>query len=278
MAYPSLLQLLPEPLVKRNHPPSTHFFGYPGRISRLGLILCLSAGLLAGVTARAMEAEAKSDEVQPAAPSAEQAAALSPEDQKVFELFEKVGKLFMERRFSEAGEILDEVEKLKPEAQEISMVRAGIFAETGQLGKAREIYAKEVAANPDAFVPNFNLVELLCMEKKYDEAREGFEKLLVKFPENDFLQFKILLTCLAQNKMTEAAVWAQKLQRQVQTPIMIYAAAAISLRSGDLEMGKKLILLAENQFGAGNQFLLYQSLAGINLVLQSDYPPKSDKN
>ena len=223
----------------------------------------------------AEESPASKAPAEAAVPSSAQAdVTLSAEEQKVVELFEKVGALFMQRNFAEASSVLDEVEKLKPGSPEVTMVRAGIFAETGQIDKAREIYVKEVEANPDAFVPNFNLVELLCMEKKYAEAREGFEKLLLKFPENDFLQFKILLTCLAEGKMTDAAIWAQKLQRQVQTPIMIYAAAAISIRSGDLEMGKKLILLAENQYGAGNQFLLYQSLAGINLVLQSDYPPK----
>ena len=244
-----------------------------------GAMLTAAAFGLLGLPAKAKEEPASASTqgvAQASQESARESVTLSEEDQKAVEIFEKVGSLFMRREFSAASALLEEVEKLKPDSVEAKMIRAGIYAETGQIDKAREIYAKQVEANPDAFVPNFNLIELLCMQKKYAEAREGFEKLLEKFPENDFLQFKILLTCLAENKMTDAAIWNQKLQRQVQTPIMIYAAAAISIRSGDLPLGKKLILLAESQYGAGNQFLLHQSLAGINLVLQSDYPPKPE--
>jgi|GEM_PF-2588533 len=249
-----------------------------GKVIGAGLGLLASVSLSGTALAEEAGGTKAAEEPKPAAgetaTAAAEESALSPEEQKVHELFQKVSDLFTKRRINEAAALLDEVEKIAPGMKETASIRAAIYSETGEFDKARAIYQKELEENPDAFVPNFNLVELLCMQKKYSEARAGFEKLLLKFPENDFLQFKVLLTHLAEGNLTEANVWAQKLQRSVQTPVMIYAAAAIALRSGDLEMGRKLLLLAENQFGAGNQFLLYQSLAGINLVLWTDYPPK----
>lgn len=260
--------------------------GEPGRLPFAGLaaVLALLVGMpLQGLSRepgkaeRAGAAEKPADGAEPFSTPAgtEEGAAISSEDQKIYDLLQTISDLFVQQRFGEAMKALDAVEKLKPELKEVPTIRAGIYAEQGELDKARAIYAAQVKSEPDAFVPNFNLVELLCREKKYDEARGGFEGLLKKFPKNDFLQYRILLTWLAQGRITEANASAEKLQRRVQTPVMLYSAAAIALRSGDAQMGRQLILLAEKQFGAGNQYLLYQGLAGIGLVPKSDYPPKS---
>jgi len=245
------------------------------KLSLKTAMIWMGVGLMAGSvslsTARAEPEAAKAAETA----KAEAAPSPSPEEVKFVQTLHQISDLFGERRFLDAEQLLEEAEKMKPNDPNLAMIRAGIYAETGHYDQAREIYDKALAKDPEGFVPNFNLVELLMMQKQYTKAREGFETMLKNFPDNDFLYFKILLTCLAENNQVDALQWYQKLQRQEPTPIMNYAAAAIAIRSGDLPAGKQLMLDAEARFGAGQHRLLYQSLAGIDLVLATDYPPKA---
>src|SRR5690606_19070097 len=106
-------------------------------------------------------------------------------------------QLFDARRFDEASKVLEKAEAVAPEHEVVLSARAGIYAESGQLDQARTIYEAILKKSPDAFVPKYNLAELLLLDRKYDEGREAFEKLLKEFPNSDLIRYKILLTHLA---------------------------------------------------------------------------------
>lgn len=195
------------------------------------------------------------------------------DDEKFAAILQSVGIYFSQRRFDEATAKLNEAAAMRPDSPEVQGARAGIFAESGKIAEARVIYDKMVAADPKGFIPRFNQAELFTMEKNYDEARRRFEVLLTEFPDSEFLKLKVLLTYVAQKNLEKAAEWGEKLKHPKPTPYMYYGAAAMAITSGDIMGGKRLIVAAEHDFGAGKFSLLYQSLAGIGLVLQSEYPP-----
>lgn len=252
----------------------------PGATRRAPIYRVLCVLLGAAVALGATEPTWATEATTVTAPEAEQQAAtpekqpeLAPEEKEFREKMQAVGVAFSQRRFEEALEKLQEAEKLRPGSDDVLGARAGILAETGKYDEALAIYDKMVEEHPKAFVPRFNQAEVFCMQKKYDEARTRFEALLKDFPDSDFLCFKMMLIAMAEGDNAQAVEWGRRLQRPTPTPVMYYAAAALSISGGEIMKGKALMLAAEKDFGAGQHSLLYQSLAAMGLVLQGDYPP-----
>ncbi len=198
----------------------------------------------------------------------------SPEVLKARESLGRFATLFSQRRFARAAEALKEAEAVMPDAPEVISSRAALLAETGQIAEARVIYQKLVDQAPDSFVPQFNLAELLAMERRYADAKAAFEALLVKFPESEFVKFKLILMSLALKDQKEALEWRKKLKADQPTALLFYSEAAIALANGEMAKGRLLIEEADQQFGEGQWQLLHESLAQIGLVLRSDYPPR----
>ncbi len=223
---------------------------------------------------------AQGQEADPAAtPPAESVPAPSASP-TVDPLIEKLGpiltefsQLFDARRFEEAAKVLEKAEAIAPDHEVVLSAKAGIYAESGHLDDARKIYLSLLEKSPGAFVPKYNLAELLLLDKQFDQGREAFEKLLKEFPNSDLIRYKILLTHLAQKNGKEALPWLDQLRQPTPTPFMLYGSAAIALFNADLLTGRQIILSAEQLFGPGRQKLLHDSLAEIGLVVRGDYPP-----
>jgi len=256
------------------HLPKSGLSRLAGIMAAAGLLACAGAQA-ADPAAAASPAPSAASSATPAAP-AEKQPPLSPKQAKLQGILKEVNTLFSKRQLEQASDKLKEAEQIDPEDEGVLSAKAAILAESDKVAEARAIYTKLAAAHPGSFVPQFNLAELFSIEKKYGEARTAFEALLKKFPDNDFLQFKIILTYLAEGNQKDAAAWFEKLKRPQPTPFMIYAAAALAIEGGNISGGKALILTAEKQFGAGRQQLLHDSLADLGIVLQGDYPPRAD--
>jgi len=209
-----------------------------------------------------------------AAPSpAAKATPTDPNQEALREIFARFSAAFDKRDFAKASEALAEGEKLSPDNPTIRAARAGIYAESGDIEKAREIYLALEKEGPDPFIPRFNLAELYFLEKDYSKGREAFEKLLKDYPANDLVRFKIVLSYIGEKKPEQAREALAPLQRSTPTVYFVYALAAVALDQGRLAEGKELILSAERYYGAGQHKLLHDSLAELNLVLRTDYPP-----
>lgn len=230
-------------------------------------LVLAAAPLLA--TARAEETPA------PPAAAAEPTAAptVDPVAEQLKPLLAEFSQLFDARRFEESSQVLEKAEAIAPEHEVVLSARAGIFAESGKLDEARAIYQKLLEKSPDAFVPKYNLAELLLLDDQFDQGREAYEKLLKEFPNSDLIRYKILLTHLAQKNLEAALPWLDQLRQPTPTPFMLYGSAAIALYNADLLTGRRIILSAEQLFGPGRQKLLHDSLAEIGLVIRGDYPP-----
>jgi len=234
----------------------------PGRSRRWAAAFSLALCVLTATAGVAQEAPSPSGA----------AAAQAGEDTPYRKALGEFSQAFEQRRFTEAGQALAELEKLRPGAPEVQGCRAAFLAETGKTGKAREIYQKMLEASPGNFVYQFNLAELFCLERKYPEAKAAFEAMLAKFPDSDFVKLKLVLIGVALNDRASAIEWAGKIH-PAPSAIGFYAQAALALSSGEMAKGRALIRAADEQFGAGQWRLLHDNLAEIGLVLRGDYPP-----
>ncbi len=239
-----------------------------------------AAALLVSLPLAAQEAEAPA--ATEATPAPQPPAAPTPTPDPLLAELQPImvafGKLFDERRFVEAGKELEAAEKIAPEHPVVLGARAGIYAETGEIEKARQIYETILTKEPNAFIPKYNLAELFLLRKDYVKGLEAFEALLKEFPESDLIRYKIILIHLHEKRQQQALEALKALERPGNpTPFMFYGAAAVAIANADLMTGKRMILAAEQTFGAGRQKLLYDSLAEIGLVMRGDYPPKPEE-
>jgi len=212
-----------------------------------------------GQSATAMDASEKKQPVTP----------------KVREILKEAGLLYYQRRFPAALTTLKKAEKIDPGSSEVLNAKAAILSESGDLAEARKIYSQLAVAQPKAFVPRYDLAELLLMAKKYDEARQAFQELLKAFPNCDLARFKILLIALIQKDSDGADAMLATLKQRGPSAIGDYALAANAISYGDIGAGRQWIESAEADFGGGNHRVLYDSLADIGFVPQGEYPPKN---
>ncbi len=116
-------------------------------------------------------------------------------------------------RWQEALERLGELEIAVGNNHYIENLRGAVFTRMRNFDKARVHFAKalELAKNLDAeaFHPKFNMAELDFVTKKWDAARESFQKLL-KDPgkpgtgSDTLINFKIMICDLQQKREAEA--------------------------------------------------------------------------
>jgi hypothetical protein len=193
---------------------------------------------------------------------------------KLHEILKQVGILYYKGSFHDAMAALRPAEDIDPRSDEVLNAKAAILSESGDTTGAQKIYVQLTEDHPKAFTPKYDLAELLLMEKKYDEARKGFQGLLLQYPNCDLARFKILLTYLIQKNNEQAGVSLAELRQRGPSPISYYALAAVAFSAGDIAKGKEWINSAEKDFRGGRYRVLYNSLADIGFVIHGEYPPK----
>jgi len=138
-------------------------------------------------------------------------------------------------RWQEALEKLGELEAAVGANHYIENLRGAVFTRMRNFDKARGHFSKalELAKGHDseAFHPKFNLAELDFVSKKWDPAREAFQKLL-KDPgkpgtgSDTLINFKIMICDLQQKKPAEADLVIQTFdQYDADSPAYYYANA-----------------------------------------------------
>lgn len=173
---------------------------------------------------------------------------------------------FRERRFDEALKKVQKAEALKPGNSDVMNFRGAIFAETGQFEDARALYEKAIQIEPASFWPYFNLYEVEFMQRNYSEARKGFEKTMIKFPDNELLRFKIVLTYLQEENREAAKAELERFRFPSDTAAYYYAWAAWEFSQGNIQQGNDWIASGERVFGRERTDFVYQSLADLKWV------------
>ena len=138
-------------------------------------------------------------------------------------------------RWQEALEKLGELEAAVGANHYIENLRGAVFTRMRNFDKARGHFSKalELAKGHDseAFHPKFNLAELDFVSKKWDPAREAFQKLLTDpgkpgTGSDTLINFKIMICDLQQKKPAEADLVIQTFdQYDADSPAYYYANA-----------------------------------------------------
>lgn len=210
--------------------------------------------------------------------SAEQPAESKPAQKKQLDLSPEymrlVGEsalLFQQEKFEESIERLNRADAIQINTPIALNMRGAIATETGHYDEARDYFKKALIDFPDYFAPNFNLGEILFLEKRYAEAREHFQKMLDKTPDNELLQYKIFLSYLLEGDSDAARKAKEAIKFPSDTPAYYFANAAWEFNRKNDQDARTWIDSSLRIFGDQANLFFLRSLKDIGFVEKSEY-------
>jgi len=115
--------------------------------------------------------------------------------------------------------------------------------------KALACYQKVLQISPGYFPAVYNVGALLALEHRWPEATTYFRNLLIEQPNNELVEFKLLLLLLHENSdlPLQAKLFATDLPTN--TPAWYYSRAARNYKKGDPIEAAKYLEVAKNIYG-----------------------------
>ncbi len=166
-------------------------------------------------------------------------------DAQVQALVEKALVQFNADKYDAALPILEEANKLRPNTPFILNLLGAAYTKKKDFTKAKEQFDQALAIDYTFFPAQFNLGEIFFLQKQYASALDHFSRMLKNYPDNELLQFKVVLTLLLTDHKEDAEKLASKMKFPGQEPAWYYTQASIAMKSGDKGQARKNINAAE---------------------------------
>jgi len=149
------------------------------------------------------------------------------------------------KRYDEALKKLEEADKLAPNSPFILNLFGAIYTKKKDFDTARGYFEKALEAQSDFFPAKFNLGELLFLQKQYPQALDYFSRMLRENPNNELLQFKVILCLLQTRQIDEAKRLIAQMKFPGQEPAWYFAKAALAVAEGDKRKASEFLGGAE---------------------------------
>ena len=158
-------------------------------------------------------------------------------------------KSFQARDFAGALSYADRADALLPPTVWTLNVRGAVAIEQLKFDEGEKYCLDALKMEPGFFPAKFNLCEIPFLQKKYHDARKGWQALYNSTAPDDptveLLVYRIFLTYLLESDMVRAKEWLEKLPFPSQTPAYQYAHAAWERQNGNLTKFEEWIESAE---------------------------------
>lgn len=149
---------------------------------------------------------------------------------------------------------LDAIDERQPDLAAAQNLRGVALMRLTEYGPAESALRKARALDPSFWEARFNLAEVPFLTKNWTLARSRFSELLAEPNEHvrgatvDLIQFKILLTCLLEEKEKLGAAVLEKLKSSPESPALYYAKAALALGQKDAREAKEWMATAAKEY------------------------------
>lgn len=150
-----------------------------------------------------------------------------------------------EKDFDAALRKLLEAEKSDPGSAVVLNLLGAAYTKKKDYATARSYFEKSLAHQPSFFPPAFNLGELLFLEGRYPQALDAFSRLLAADPDNELLQFKVVLCLMLADRDDEAEKLLRRMRFPGQGPAWYYAQAAFQMNEGHRRQARELLTCAQ---------------------------------
>jgi tetratricopeptide (TPR) repeat protein len=168
---------------------------------------------------------------------------------------------FVARDYPKALEKLDIADQIHADIPDTWSMRGLIYVQQHDYAKAEEAFAKEIRVNPGDFWGPYNLAELLLVEKKYADAAESFQRLMIYKGHEELVQYKVVLCKSLAGKPAEARPVLDAMKFPCDAPGYYFAHAAWAFASKDAKEGNSWWLEGVKVFGEEKCASFYDALA-----------------
>jgi tetratricopeptide (TPR) repeat protein len=176
---------------------------------------------------------------------------------------ESAGAAYAEHQFSVALDKLDIADQIRPNIPDTWNMRGAIYAEQHDFARAQAAFEKSARLSPSDFWPQYNLAELLLMQKQYPQAVAGFQKLAVYQGHDELVAFKIVFADLLQGKPDDAKPVLDAMKFPCDTAAYYYAHAAWAFAHKDEKEGNYWSHAGLKVFGVERCVSFYDSLVQV---------------
>ncbi|MFZ4388385.1 MAG: tetratricopeptide repeat protein [Chthoniobacterales bacterium] len=128
-------------------------------------------------------------------------------------------------------------------------LKGAILTKMKDYSGAQACYDKALKASPNFFPARYNMGALLPLRQQWDPAISYFRDLLIEQPNNELVQFKLLLLLLRQNADQQLQEKLFSSDSPSSTPAWYYASAARAYQKGKPSEAAKYIDVAQSVFG-----------------------------
>jgi tetratricopeptide (TPR) repeat protein len=178
----------------------------------------------------------------------------------------EAGEAYARRDFSTALDKLDIADQIAPNIPDTWNMRGAIYAEQHAFEKAEDAFEKAGQLTPGDFWPQYNIAELLLMQKKYGPAAAAFEKLEVYGGHEELVQFKIVFSNLLQGNTEAAKPVLDAMKFPCDTPAYYFAHAAWGFANKDQKEGNYWTGAGLRVFGLERCVSYYDAMAQVRWV------------
>ncbi|CAN5635936.1 hypothetical protein BH09VER1_BH09VER1_15500 [soil metagenome] len=155
---------------------------------------------------------------------------------------------FEAKRYDPALKSLLDAEKLAPDSAFILNLVGAAYTKKKDYAKAKSCFEKALGSDPNFFPAQFNIGELLFLQKQYPQALSHFVKMSSADPGNELLQFKLVLCLLLTDQVDDAQKLAKHMKFPGEGPAWYYAQAALQIKAGDKAKAREYRATAESIF------------------------------
>ncbi len=144
-------------------------------------------------------------------------------------------------KLNEALAALDELDKAHKPTPESLDLRGCIYLEQEKFDDAKKAFGAAHTANDALFLPRLHLGDVLFRQKKFDEARELYERLDREtsiLTSSERLRYGVLLARMGAHEEADAQRAFERIKFPTETPAYYYAQAAWQFahaRKGDAQ-------------------------------------------
>jgi len=136
-----------------------------------------------------------------------------------------------------------------PNDPQVLNLHGAILTKLKDYPGARTCYEAALKISPGFFPAQYNLGSLMALQQQWDPAITYYRNLLIDQPNNELVQYKLLLLLLHQNADPNLQEKLFAFDVPSNTPAWYYASAARAYKKGEKKEAAKYLDVAKSVFG-----------------------------
>lgn len=153
-----------------------------------------------------------------------------------------------EKEYPRAMEALAPALRLRPSDPQVLNLKGAILTKMKDYSGAMTCYEEALRVSPGFFPALYNIGALLALEGKWDPAVTYYRNLLIDNPNNELVQYKLLLLLLRTNGDPALQAKLFSSPSPSNTPAWYYACAARAYKKGDKAEAARYLNVAGSVF------------------------------